>query len=125
MTAHALIGDRQRCLDAWMHDYVSKPIRKSELFHSLNRLRGSAATPDPGTSPGGPLPAVIDWEEASRILGDDEEFHRSLLRSAIVEMRDLQPKLEEALRDSDEKTAHRLAHTIKGAARAVSGEMSA
>jgi CheY-like chemotaxis protein len=37
MTAHAMVGDRQRCLDAGMDDYISKPIRTDELSELLER----------------------------------------------------------------------------------------
>ena len=47
MTANAMDEDRQRCLDAGMNDYVSKPINEAELFGALERWRDAAATSEP------------------------------------------------------------------------------
>jgi CheY-like chemotaxis protein len=41
MTAHAMIGDRERCLDAGMDGYVSKPIRAHQVFQTLANVLGS------------------------------------------------------------------------------------
>jgi two-component system sensor histidine kinase/response regulator len=130
MTAHAMKGDRQRCLDAGMDDYISKPIGRLELFRVLGRhckqpqqvnQQSTAATEAPPDHSEGPCPtpAVIDWDEASRMLGGDHAFHRSLLESAMTEISELQPQLKKSLAARDREAAHRLAHTIKGAARAV------
>ena len=44
MTAHAMQGDRERCLAAGMDGYVSKPLRPTELFEVIARLTAPAAS---------------------------------------------------------------------------------
>jgi len=46
MTAHAMTGDRQRCLDAGMDAYVSKPISPGRLFEILDDVVGRWRPPD-------------------------------------------------------------------------------
>jgi CheY-like chemotaxis protein len=55
MTAHALMGDRDRCLEAGMDAYISKPIKSRDLIELVERLGGSASIgPSPSPSGRGP-----------------------------------------------------------------------
>jgi two-component system, sensor histidine kinase and response regulator len=48
MTAHALVGDQERCLASGMDGYVSKPIRTSELFATIERMLGDKPEAESG-----------------------------------------------------------------------------
>ncbi len=123
MTAHALKGDKERCTEAGMDDYIAKPVRPVTLVEMVNRLTSGGAQPQPAASPTQPAEAerpVFDAEAAVQAVGGDPELYREV---AGVFLEDSPKRLTEAraaLERGDAETLRRAAHTLKGAAGAVS-----
>jgi CheY-like chemotaxis protein/HPt (histidine-containing phosphotransfer) domain-containing protein len=115
MTAHAMAGDRDRCIVAGMDDYVSKPLHPHELVeaveHALDRSDSSPAAPRPETMPS---EIVFDISRAQARLGGD----RRLLREMIAIFRSESPAQLAAIRKAasrgDGESLRQAAHALKG-----------
>ncbi len=104
MTAHALKGDRERCLAAGMDAYVPKPVRTEQLRRALFE----ACPPAP--------PAAFDRAAALDRLDGDIAFLQELAETFQRNCPAWLSGMETALAEQAMPTLHRLAHTLKGAA---------
>jgi len=112
MTAHAMQGDREKCLEAGMDGYVSKPIRTIELEAEMNRAMNEVGRLKAKDS-AGQSQTVDTGELLSRIEGD------LVLLAQLLELYRLDcPRQIEALGSAIEtesaEEARRVAHTLKG-----------
>jgi two-component system sensor histidine kinase/response regulator len=119
LTAHAVQGDREHCLESGMDDYMTKPIRANELYNMVEKY----ADYDIDESSYGnkehekkPSENVINIMKALESVGGDRE----LLLEALDIFKDVAPfqvvELKDAIVNDDYNKAIRIAHTIKGAA---------
>jgi CheY-like chemotaxis protein/HPt (histidine-containing phosphotransfer) domain-containing protein len=124
MTAHALTGDRERCLDSGMDEYLSKPIRPRQLVETIAVVTGTALIVGP-VAPPGPEPKrqepvmnkLVDWETALSATAGDRELLCELIDAYFLERPRLQRELNDSLERTDFDLMHRAAHTIKSSMR--------
>jgi PAS domain S-box-containing protein len=115
MTAHALKGDRERCLAAGMDGYVSKPIQAAELRATLEQLVPAAkGPPSPNGHNGSAAGGVFD----RTALLDYVACNEALLHKIIDRFQEQSPKLlaavSEAIARRDAAALQFSAHTLKG-----------
>ncbi len=122
LTASAMVGDRERCLAGGMDDYLSKPLRDTDLAAVLSRwLPGAAALSESRRSPSAPAQApVLDPDHLSSLRAMAEYSGQDLLPE-LTELfaRDTPSQLaalERALAEGDASTLGQVAHTLKGTA---------
>jgi two-component system sensor histidine kinase/response regulator len=125
MTAHALVEERQRCIDAGMNDHVAKPIDPDQLFSAILRwatpraIPASELRPEPAKTideialP--PIAGVNIAEGLNRVAGN-RRLYRDLLSQFSAKQAGAATEIAEALDRGDRQTAERTAHTVKGVA---------
>jgi signal transduction histidine kinase/CheY-like chemotaxis protein len=118
VTAHAMKGDRERCLEAGMDEYLSKPIRAEELFRLVESIGAPATAPhaesaelaSPATSSNG----LLDIDATRERFGGDEGLLRDVLDALVQTTPALLGEARGALDAFDGATLARAAHTLKG-----------
>ena len=127
MTANAMMGDRERAIEAGMDDYVSKPVSREELGAVLRKwISGMPAYRVPGAEEGESRAGItLDRDVIASMRGLQGEGETDIVAElAGIFLDDARPRLsalEEAVQNGDAPAVESLAHTLKGS----SGNMGA
>jgi CheY-like chemotaxis protein len=118
VTAHAMMGDRERCLAAGADDYVSKPINPRLLFDAIeNLMQPPEGSTDMESSNEAPYPnEVFNVQETLDRFDGDVEFLQEVAEQFKTDAQALVETITSALQAGDGSALAASAHALKGAA---------
>jgi CheY-like chemotaxis protein len=108
MTAHTMKGDRERCLEAGMDGYVSKPLRSQELFETIERIREGLHHPDDE-----PI-LTFDRHAALAQVEGDKELFQEIYDLFIPDSLRILGEIHRAIDAGFPAAVGRYAHELKG-----------
>ncbi len=114
MTAHAMKGDRERCLEAGMDGYIAKPIRAQQLYETVESMAGQPFDPMEVSPVTSSTALTLDRDEILKNLGGNVATLRSVVELFGSESAKLMKRMQVAITNQASSDLQRDAHTLKG-----------
>jgi CheY-like chemotaxis protein len=125
MTAHAMKGDRERCLEAGMDGYIAKPIRAKDLYETIEKTTVKVWEYQRQEDTITDEKEILDRDKILEQTGANEETLKEIVELFAVESAKLMKKIRDAITNEDSLMLQRAAHTLKGSIRIFGAERSA
>ena len=122
ITAHALIGDREKCIEAGMDEYVSKPVVARNIIRLIDYFLNVDYKEDKQTDTSSDF-RLFDFERLKQISLGDEVFEKDLLTDYLVDAEQKLRSLRGFLISNDVTKIINVAHTLKGSSYSVGANL--
>ncbi|MBF0558050.1 MAG: response regulator [Nitrospirae bacterium] len=123
MTANAMAGDKEKCIECGMNDHIAKPIDVVQLFTALAKwikpkTRVVQHAPEEQAVKETALPEIsgLDTAKALKRVGGKVKILYKLISRFAETQADVMERIHHAMKSNDAETAAREAHTVKGLA---------
>lgn len=114
MTAYAMKGDKEKCLEAGMDGYVSKPISAQELFETIEGLFQKKDTDTISECRPALRNQILDKTEILERVGGDERLLKEIVALFFEDYPRLVSDIRTAIREGDAQALEKGAHALKG-----------
>lgn len=106
MTAHAMVGEKEKCLQLGMNDYVSKPIKETVLYNIIARHAQHI--------PEHPVQSNhIQLNYLHQLSGNDAEFEKEILTQFVLQVPEELSNLQSSIAENNFDSVRRIAHSLK------------
>ena len=115
MTAHAMKGDRERCLEGGMDSYISKPVDPDELFRIIESFTTEIGSPVTNQSaPAKRTSAIINADQLMMLIDGDHDLLRTMIDLFMNDSAVMFQDVQAAIEAGDCLAVQRAAHRLKG-----------
>ncbi|RFS19102.1 response regulator [Chitinophaga silvatica] len=116
MTAHAMTGEREKCLQMGMSEYLTKPINEEELYKLIQLYTGKLPSKEHSTpyiQTENTATQLINMQYLQQLSNGDESFIKTMLEQFISQLPEELTRLKQAIQDEDLASIRAIAHTLK------------